>query len=54
MIIPPPVNGEKYRDEEAIKHSVIMDAEMDMYNSSHQDDQGGDDSFRWIGRGGSV
>ena len=33
----------KYRDKEAIKHSVTGDAEMDMPNSSHQEDQGSDE-----------
>ena len=42
-MIPSPVNGKKYRDEEAIKHSVIWDVEIGMSNSSHQEDQGGDD-----------
>ena len=43
-MIPPSVSGEKYRDKEAIKHSVIgWDGEMSMCNSSHQEDQDGDE-----------
>ena len=34
------MNGDKYRYEEAIKYSVIRDAEMDMPNFSHQEDRG--------------
>ena len=37
------MNGEKYRDDETNKHSVIGHAEMVMANSSHQEDQGGDE-----------
>ena len=36
-------NHGKYRDKEAIKHSMFGDTEIDMSNSSHQEDQGGNE-----------